>query len=109
MKESTLLTNNYIKQFRDAWGIEREELAELLGIKPEEVDALEKGKAEPTIIQLFMMCSLFNTDTHSLYLNTIIKIDQQIGKGRKKILKEKLEKIKSKRIGVAQRKVVSNK
>ena len=64
---------NRVKELRKSQKLTQEELAELIGISRQAINAIEKEKFDPSLPTAFKMAELFKTSIEELFLFTIIK------------------------------------
>ena len=59
---------NRVKELRDKRKITQEELAALIGISRQAINAIEKEKFDPSLPTAFKMAKLFKTSIEKLFL-----------------------------------------
>ena len=59
---------NRVKELRGKRKITQEELAELIGISRQAINAIEKEKFDPSLPTAFKMAKLFKTSIETLFL-----------------------------------------
>ena len=59
---------NKVTQFRKSQKLTQEELAELIGISRQAINAIEKEKFDPSLPTAFKMANLFKTSIEELFL-----------------------------------------
>ena len=64
---------NRVRELRKNQKLTQEELAELIGISRQAINAIEKEKFDPSLPTAFKMAELFKTSIEELFLFTIIK------------------------------------
>jgi putative transcriptional regulator len=64
---------NRVRELRKNKKLTQEELAELIGISRQAINAIEKEKFDPSLPTAFKMAELFKTSIEELFLFTIIK------------------------------------
>ena len=60
---------NKIKELRKQRGLTQEELAEIIGISRQAINAIEKEKFDPSLPTAFKMAKLFKTSIENLFLH----------------------------------------
>ena len=58
---------NRVKELRKNQKLTQEELAELIGISRQAINAIEKEKFDPSLPTAFKMASLFKTSIENIY------------------------------------------
>ena len=61
---------NKVKELRKSQKLTQEELAELIGISRQAINAIEKEKFDPSLPTAFKMAELFKTSIEELFLFT---------------------------------------
>jgi len=61
---------NRVKELRKSQKLTQEELAELIGISRQAINAIEKEKFDPSLPTAFKMAELFKTSIEELFLFT---------------------------------------
>ena len=61
--------NNRVKELRKEKGYTQEDLAELLGVSRQTVNAIEKQKFDPSLNTAFKMAKLFELPIESIFLS----------------------------------------
>ncbi len=61
---------NKIRELRKQRGLTQEELAEIIGISRQAINAIEKEKFDPSLPTAFKMAELFKTSIEELFLFT---------------------------------------
>jgi putative transcriptional regulator len=59
---------NRVKELRKSQKLTQEELAELIGISRQAINAIEKEKFDPSLPTAFKMAELFKTSIEELFL-----------------------------------------
>ena len=59
---------NKVKELRKSQKLTQEELAELIGISRQAINAIEKEKFDPSLPTAFKMANLFKTSIEELFL-----------------------------------------
>ena len=59
---------NRVKELRDKRKITQEELAELIGISRQAINAIEKEKFDPSLPTAFKMAKLFDLSIEKIFL-----------------------------------------
>ena len=59
---------NKVKEFRKNQKLTQEELAQLIGISRQAINAIEKEKFDPSLPTAFKMAKLFKTSIEKLFL-----------------------------------------
>jgi putative transcriptional regulator len=59
---------NRVKELRKSQKLTQEELAELIGISRQAINAIEKEKFDPSLPTAFKMSNLFKTSIEELFL-----------------------------------------
>ena len=59
---------NRVREFRKNQKLTQEELAELIGISRQAINAIEKEKFDPSLPTAFKMAKLFKTSIEKLFL-----------------------------------------
>ena len=59
---------NKVKELRKSQKLTQEELAELIGISRQAINAIEKEKFDPSLPTAFKMSNLFKTSIEELFL-----------------------------------------
>ena len=59
---------NKIRELRKQRGLTQEELAEIIGISRQAINAIEKEKFDPSLPTAFKMAKLFKTSIENLFL-----------------------------------------
>ena len=59
---------NKVREFRKNQKLTQEELAELIGISRQAINAIEKEKFDPSLPTAFKMAKLFKTSIEKLFL-----------------------------------------
>ena len=59
---------NRVKEFRKNQKLTQEELAQLIGISRQAINAIEKEKFDPSLPTAFKMAKLFKTSIEKLFL-----------------------------------------
>ena len=70
---------NRVKELRKNQKLTQEELAELIGISRQAINAIEKEKFDPSLPTAFKMAKLFKTSIEDLFMYE----NKQIQNGRK--------------------------
>ena len=60
---------NKIRELRKQRGLTQEELAEIIGISRQAINAIEKEKFDPSLSTAFKMAKLFKTSIENLFLH----------------------------------------
>jgi putative transcriptional regulator len=60
---------NRVREFRKNQKLTQEELAELIGISRQAINAIEKEKFDPSLPTAFKMAKLFKTSIEKLFLH----------------------------------------
>ena len=60
---------NKIRELRKQRGLTQEELAEIIGISRQAINAIEKEKFDPSLPTAFKMAKLFKTLIENLFLH----------------------------------------
>ena len=60
---------NKIRELRKQRGLTQEELAEIIGISRQAINAIEKEKFDPSLPTAFKMAKLFKTSIENLFLH----------------------------------------
>ena len=60
---------NKVKELRKQRGLTQEELAEIIGISRQAINAIEKEKFDPSLPTAFKMAKLFKTSIENLFLH----------------------------------------
>ena len=60
---------NKIRELRKQRGLTQEELAEIIGISRQAINAIEKEKFDPSLPTTFKMAKLFKTSIENLFLH----------------------------------------
>jgi len=60
---------NKIRELRKQRGLTQEELAEIIGISRQAINAIEKEKFDPRLPTAFKMAKLFKTSIENLFLH----------------------------------------
>jgi len=89
MKIDKSYSNNKLKKYREALGIERTELSKCIQVTPEKIEAWEKGTAVPPIEQYLKLEILFNADLYDLYPATMKKFVKEFKQAAKSHLTAK--------------------
>ena len=61
--------NNRVKELRKEKGYTQEDLAEIIGISRQTVNAIEKQKFDPSLNTAFKMAKLFELPIESIFLS----------------------------------------
>jgi putative transcriptional regulator len=61
--------NNRVKELRKEKGLTQEDLAEVIGVSRQTVNAIEKQKFDPSLNTAFKMAKLFELPIESIFLN----------------------------------------
>ena len=61
--------NNRVKELRKEKGYTQEELAEIIGVSRQTVNAIEKQKFDPSLNTAFKMAKLFELPIESIFLS----------------------------------------
>ena len=61
--------NNRVKELRKEKGYTQEDLAEIIGVSRQTVNAIEKQKFDPSLNTAFKMAKLFELPIESIFLN----------------------------------------
>ena len=67
--------NNRVKELRKEKGLTQEDLAEVISVSRQTVNAIEKQKFDPSLNTAFKMAKLFELPIESIFLNE----DQSVG------------------------------
>ena len=59
---------NKVRELRKERGFTQEELAEIIGISRQAINAIEKEKFDPSLPTAFKMAKLFKTSIENLFL-----------------------------------------
>ena len=59
---------NRVRELRKNQKLTQEELAELIGISRQAINAIEKGKFDPSLPTAFKMAKLFKTSIEDLFI-----------------------------------------
>ncbi|MDA7855164.1 helix-turn-helix transcriptional regulator [Cyclobacteriaceae bacterium] len=60
---------NKIRELRKQRGLTQKELAEIIGISRQAINAIEKEKFDPSLPTAFKMAKLFKTSIENLFLH----------------------------------------
>jgi putative transcriptional regulator len=60
--------NNRVKELRKEKGLTQEDLAEVIGVSRQTVNAIEKQKFDPSLNTAFKMAKLFELPIESIFL-----------------------------------------
>jgi len=60
---------NKVRELRKQRGLTQEELAEIIGISRQAINAIEKEKFDPSLPTAFKMAKLFKTSIENLFLH----------------------------------------
>ena len=61
--------NNRVKELRQEKGYTQEDLAEIIGVSRQTVNAIEKQKFDPSLNTAFKMAKLFELPIESIFLS----------------------------------------
>jgi putative transcriptional regulator len=61
--------NNRVKELRKEKGLTQEDLAEVIGVSRQTVNAIEKQKFDPSLNTAFKMAKLFQLPIESIFLS----------------------------------------
>ena len=61
--------NNRVKELRKGKGLTQEDLAEIIGVSRQTVNAIEKQKFDPSLNTAFKMARLFELPIESIFLS----------------------------------------
>jgi len=61
--------NNRVKELRKEKGLTQEDLAEVISVSRQTVNAIEKQKFDPSLNTAFKMAKLFELPIESIFLN----------------------------------------
>jgi len=61
--------NNRVKELRKEKGFTQEDLAEVIGVSRQTVNAIEKQKFDPSLNTAFKMAKLFELPIESIFIN----------------------------------------
>lgn len=61
--------NNRVKELRKEMGLTQEDLAEVIGVSRQTVNAIEKQKFDPSLNTAFKMAKLFELPIESIFLS----------------------------------------
>ena len=61
--------NNRVKELRKGKGLTQEDLAEIIGVSRQTVNAIEKQKFDPSLNTVFKMAKLFELPIESIFLS----------------------------------------
>jgi len=61
--------NNRVKELRKEKGLTQEDLAEVIGVSRQTVNAIEKQKFDPSLNTAFKMAKLFELPIESIFIN----------------------------------------
>ena len=61
--------NNRVKELRKEKGLTQENLAEVIGVSRQTVNAIEKQKFDPSLNTAFKMAKLFELPIESIFIN----------------------------------------
>ncbi len=61
--------NNRVKELRKDKGLTQEDLAEIIGVSRQTVNAIEKQKFDPSLNTAFKMAKLFELPIESIFLS----------------------------------------
>ena len=61
--------NNRVKELRKGKGLTQEDLAEIIGVSRQTVNAIEKQKFDPSLNTAFKMAKLFELPIESIFLS----------------------------------------
>ncbi|MBL6612146.1 MAG: transcriptional regulator [Bacteroidetes bacterium] len=61
--------NNRVKELRKEKGLTQEDLAEVIGVSRQTVNAIEKQKFDPSLNTAFKMAKLFELPIESIFLS----------------------------------------
>ena len=61
--------NNRVKELRKEKGLTQEDLAEVIGVSRQTVNAIEKQKFDPSLNTSFKMAKLFELPIESIFIN----------------------------------------
>ena len=67
---------NKVKELRKSQKLTQEELAELIGISRQAINAIEKEKFDPSLPTAFKMAKLFKTSIEDLFMHKEIQIQK---------------------------------
>ncbi len=59
---------NKVREFRKKQKLTQDELAELIGISRQAINAIEKGKFDPSLPTAFKLSELFKTSIEELFI-----------------------------------------
>lgn len=59
--------NNKLKEYRQAYQLTQQQLAELVYVSPRTIISLEKGQYKPSILLAYRLALLFNTSIEELF------------------------------------------
>ncbi len=59
---------NKVREFRKKQKLTQDELAELIGISRQAINAIEKGKFDPSLPTAFKLSELFKTSIEKLFI-----------------------------------------
>ncbi len=59
---------NRVREFRKSYGLTQEQLAEIIEVSRQTINAIEKQKFDPSLPTAFKMSKLFKTTIEELFL-----------------------------------------
>lgn len=92
--ERKLMTASMIKAFRETHGLQKKEVAELIGIKPQTYGAYESGRNETPIEVLVRLSMLYNVPVDVLVQRDIMTKTDKTAREQIQLYDEQLKEIK---------------